>query len=585
MSAPDSPSPEDSTFLENLKADLPASIVVFLVAVPLCLGIALASGAPPIAGIIAGIMGGIVVGAASGSPLGVSGPAAGLAVIVANAITELNSFELFLTAVIIGGLVQIALGLAKAGIIGYYFPNAVIKGMLSGIGILLIWKQIPHALGDDKDPSGDWSFWQIDGHNTISEAIYAMQNLKVGAVIIALTCLAILILWERQFMKKISLFKIIQGPLVAVAAGIGLGVLFSGGGMALEESMFVKIPPAKEGIKSLLTFPDWSGFGNYKVWVIGVTIAVVASLETLLCVEATDKLDPYKRITPTNRELLAQGLGNVASGMVGGLPVTQVIVRSSANIQSGGRTKVSAIMHGCFIVIAVLALPFVLNKIPMASLAAILLVVGYKLAKPALFKQIYQQGTAQFVPYMVTVFGIVFIDMLWGLGLGLVVAVFFILYTNLKTPFYFNVENHVEGEPYVFNLAEDVSFLNKASIMKSLKLIPDGSKVVINASRTIRIDNDVLEIFQSFKEEAPSREIELVIEGLGTAKAGNPLQALQKLVDNGDGIQKAAPAATAEPAKAPAPAETSEPAKAEETPAENVQTAVAEETPAENADK
>lgn len=521
--------PENASFVDNLKADLPASIVVFLVAVPLCLGIALASGAPPIAGIIAGIVGGIVVGAASGSPLGVSGPAAGLAVIVANAITELQAFELFLTAVIIGGAVQIALGLVRAGIIGYYFPNAVIKGMLSGIGILLIWKQIPHALGDDKDPNGDWAFWQVDGHNTFSEAIYAMQNLKVGAVIIALTCLAILILWEREFMKKIAVFKIIQGPLVAVAAGIGLGMLFGGGDLALDPKMFVNIPEAKGGVGSLLTFPDWSGLANYRVWVIGVTIAVVASLETLLCVEATDKLDPQKRITPTNRELLAQGAGNVVSGMIGGLPVTQVIVRSSANIQSGGRTKVSAILHGVFIMIAVLALPFVLNKIPMASLAAILLIVGYKLAKPALFKTIYQQGKAQFIPYMVTVLGIVFIDMLWGLGLGLAVAMFFILHTNLKTPFYFNVENHKEGEPYVFNLAEDVSFLNKAGIMKGLEMIPDGSKVIIDASRSVRIDHDVLEIFENFKEEAPARNIELTLEGLDQLDKSKALNGVKEL--------------------------------------------------------
>jgi len=520
------------SLVDNLKADLPASVVVFLVAVPLCLGIALASGAPPIAGIIAGIVGGIVVGAASGSPLGVSGPAAGLAVIVANAITELGAFELFLTAVVIAGVVQVLLGFARAGIIGYYFPNAVIRGMLSGIGILLIWKQIPHALGDDKDPAGDWSFWQIDGHNTVSEAIYAMQDLKVGALIIAMTCLAILILWERQFMKNIAVFKIIQGPLVAVAAGIGLGVAFGGGGMALESTMFVSIPEAKGGITSLLTFPDFSGLGSYRVWVIGITIAVVASLETLLCVEATDKLDPEKRITPTNRELLAQGTGNIVSGLIGGLPVTQVIVRSSANIQSGGRTKLSAILHGVLIAIAVLALPFVLNKIPMASLAAILLVVGYKLAKPALFLSMYRQGRTQFIPYMVTVLGIVFIDMLWGLGLGLAVAVFFILYTNLKTPFYFNVENHRDGEPYRFELAEDVSFLNKASIMNSLKLIPDGSKVIIDGSRTVRIDHDVLEIFQEFQEEAPEREIELSLEGLGTAKLFNPLTELKTVLSN-----------------------------------------------------
>lgn len=522
---------EKPGFLSHLKSDFPASIIVFLVAVPLCLGIALASNAPPLAGIIAGIIGGIVVGSISGSPLGVSGPAAGLAVIVATAIKDLGAFDLFLTAVVIGGVVQVILGIVKAGIIGYYFPNAVIKGMLSGIGILLIWKQIPHALGDDKDPEGDWSFWQLDGQTTFSEMFVAMEDLKVGAMVITLVCLGILILWEQDFMKKIPLFKIVQGPLVAVAAGIGLGIAFaSSEGMALEEGMFVNIPSAGGDVTSLLTFPDFSALTDYNVWLIGVTIAVVASLETLLCVEATDKLDPEKRITPTNRELLAQGTGNIVSGLIGGLPVTQVIVRSSANIQSGGRTKVSAILHGALIAVAVLALPFLLNLIPMASLAAILLVVGYKLAKPALFSSVFKQGWAQFIPFMVTVLGIVFIDMLWGLGLGLAVAVFFILYTNLKTPFYFRVENHVDGEPYVFELAEDVSFLNKASIMNSLKMIPDGATVVVDGSRTVRIDQDVLEIFQEFAEDAPGHNINVQLQGLGQAKAGNPEHAVLKTV-------------------------------------------------------
>ncbi|MEM8890951.1 MAG: SulP family inorganic anion transporter, partial [Bacteroidota bacterium] len=360
----------------NLKYDLPASIVVFLVATPLCLGIALASGAPLFSGIIAGIVGGIVVGMLSGSDIGVSGPAAGLAVIVLNAITSLGAYETFLLAVVIAGVIQTALGFLRAGIIGYYFPSSVIKGMLSGIGIIIILKQIPHAFGYDKVPEGSLAFEQADSQNTISELTNMLNYIEPGALIITAISLAILILWERPFMKRIKLFQLVQGPLVAVVMGIVLNLVFAAAfpNLAIDAKHLVQIPVAEgiSGFLGLFTLPDFSQIGNPEIYITAITIAVVASLETLLCVEATDKLDPYKRITPTNRELKAQGVGNFLSGMVGGLPVTQVIVRSSANIQSGGRTKMSAIIHGFFLLFAAMLIPSILNMIPLATLAAIL---------------------------------------------------------------------------------------------------------------------------------------------------------------------------------------------------------------------
>lgn len=522
-----------------LKNDLPASIVVFLVALPLCLGIALASGAPLFSGIIAGIVGGIVVGFASGSHIGVSGPAAGLAVIVLSAIQELGAFEIFLLAVVISGIIQIILGFAKAGIIGYYFPSSVIKGMLSGIGIIIILKQIPHALGYDKDYEGNLSFAQPDGHNTFSELYYMLDFVSPGAIIIALLSLAILILWEQPFMKKRSIFQIIQGPLVVVVAGILLNLLFqSMPQFALKPDQIVSIPVAEglAGFFGLFTLPDFSHILNPQIYVTAITIAVVASLETLLCVEATDKLDPYKRVTPTNRELKAQGLGNMLSGLVGGLPVTQVIVRSSANIQSGGKSKASAIIHGFILLIAAMSIPRVLNLIPLSSLAAVLFVVGYKLAKPALFKTMYQQGRTQFIPFIVTILGIVFTDLLVGIGLGLVVAIFYVLYNNYKKPYFFYPEKHEEGAPIRFELSEDVTFLNKASILQTLNHLPENSKVVIDATNTVDIDLDVIEIIEDFRENARYKNIDLEILGLHEKKKHKEsVRDFTQLVRNGNG--------------------------------------------------
>jgi len=471
----------------HLKSDFPASIIVFLVAVPLCLGIALASGAPLFSGIIAGIVGGIVVGALSGSQLGVSGPAAGLAVIVLTAIQELGAFETFLLAVVIGGIFQTILGFAKAGIIGYYFPSSVIKGMLTGIGVIIILKQIPHAFGYDKDFEGSLSFAQPDGHNTFSELFYMFEAISPGAVVITLASLAILILWEQPFMKKIKLFQMIQGPLVVVILGIILNLAFVNGyfGLRTDQMVALPVPENMAGFFGQFSFPDFTQITNPAVWVTGITIAVVASLETLLCLEATDKLDPYKRTSPANRELKAQGVGNVISGLIGGLPITQVIVRSSTNIQSGGRTKMVAIMHGMIILIAAMALPTILNLIPLASLAAILFLVGYKLAKPTVFKQMYNLGKMHFVPFMVTVVGIVLTDLLTGIGMGMAVAIFFILYNNYKKPFMFQKNKHLSDGKIHLALAQDVTFINKASIQRTLTQIPDGAEVIIDARKTI----------------------------------------------------------------------------------------------------
>ena len=503
-----------SGLLSYLKQDIPASIVVFLVAVPLCLGIALASGAPLFSGVIAGIIGGIVVGALSGSQLGVSGPAAGLAVIVLSAITELGSFEIFLTAVVIGGILQLILGYAKAGIIGYYFPSSVIKGMLSGIGIIIILKQIPHSLGYDKDYQGSLSFTQPDGHNTLSELYHMFEAISPGAALITIISMAILILWERPFIKKIKLFNIVQGPLVVVAIGIFLNLVFQSiPSLLLKNDMVVAIPVPESisGFFGQFTTPDFSQILNPTVWIIGATIAIVASLETLLCLEATDKLDPQKRVTPTNRELKAQGVGNIISGLIGGLPITQVIVRSSTNIQSGGKTKISAILHGVIMLLCALAIPRVLNLIPLASLAAILFVVGYKLAKPVLFKQMYGLGKEHFAPFMVTILGIVFTDLLVGIVMGLVVAVMYILYNNYKKPFLFETDKHLKSKELHLELAEDVTFINKASILNTLGQVPNDSKVIIDASKSINICHDVIEIIDEFKTSADYRNIKVEI--------------------------------------------------------------------------
>lgn len=511
--------------IENLRHDLPASLVVFLVATPLCLGIALASGAPLFSGIIAGIVGGIVVGAVSGSPLGVSGPAAGLAVIVLNAIHALESFEAFLLAVVLAGVIQLALGYARAGVIGYYFPSSVIKGMLTGIGLTIILKQLPHAVGYDAAPEGQLAFVQANAETTFSAIGHMLAAVHPGAVVVTLVSIAILLLWERPAVRQFRLSLWVQGPLVAVAAGIGLNELFSrvAPALAIQASHLVQIPvvDGAAGFLRLFTTPDFSQLGNVAVYTTALTLAVVASLETLLCVEATDRLDPMKRVTPTDRELKAQGLGNIVSGLIGGLPVTQVIVRSSANIQSGARSKASAVLHGVLLLLAAMLMPWLLNRIPLATLAAILFSVGYKLAKPALFRQMYGLGWYQFTPFAITVAGILLTDLLVGIGLGMGVAVFFILLTNYRNPYFVDDRPHKPGDVIRIQLSEDVSFLNRASIMRTLQQIPDGARVEIDATRSVSIDHDVFEILKDFEKRAEIEGIDLTIKGLAALRQEN----------------------------------------------------------------
>ncbi|MBM3417263.1 MAG: SulP family inorganic anion transporter [Bacteroidetes bacterium] len=422
----------------NLKNDLPAGIVVFLMAVLLCLGIALASGAPFFSGMIAGIIGGIVVGILSNSHLSVSGPAAGLAAIVLASITRLGAFETFLLAVFLAGAIQFALGIFQAGAVANYIPSSVIKGMLTAIGIIIIMKQIPHAFGYDKKAEGNLSFLQMDGENTISALINSIGKIDLGATLICFISLAILIVWEKPFFKK--KFKLLPGGLVAVIVAVVLNELFisSGNSLAIENGHLVKVPVAGSFNEFLgfFTLPDFSQLTNPEVYIIAITLAAVASIETLLCIEAVDKLDPEKRSTSPNRELVAQGVGNMTSGLIGGLPITSVIVRSSANVNAHAKSKMSTIMHGSLLLICVSLIPTILNKIPLASLAAILLMTGYKLCNPALFKKIFSLGKYQWVPFVVTVIAIVFTDLLTGVGIGLGVSTLALLYGNYKNSYY-----------------------------------------------------------------------------------------------------------------------------------------------------
>lgn len=503
------------TKLKYLKSDLPASIVVFFVALPLCLGIALASGAPLFSGLIAGIVGGIVVGTLSGSPVGVSGPAAGLAAIVLTAIGTLGGYENFLVAVVLGGLLQMLLGVLKAGVIAYYFPSSVIKGMLTGIGIIIILKQFPHFFGYDADPEGDLAFFQVDGETTFSEIGNTLRFISPGAALIGIIALFVLIFWDKVLSKKFRLFQLIQGPLVVVILGIFYFVSFAGHptwGIADEQRVQVPVLENFASFGTLLTFPDFAVIGNTDVWLTAFTIALVASLETLLCVEATDKLDPYKRTTPTNRELLAQGVGNSISGLIGGLPVTQVIIRSSANIQSGGKTKASAIMHGFLLLGSVLLTPTLLNKIPLSVLAAILLLVGYKLAKPSLFKKMYTMGWKQAIPFTITVIGIVFTDLLIGIGLGLAVGIVVILTNSYQNSHFIHKKKDSNGRFKIkMTLAEEVTFFNKGAILKELNNLPENTYLELDVRKTRFLDNDIVEILENFSSKAKIRNIDIKI--------------------------------------------------------------------------
>ena len=473
-----------------LKDDLPAGLVVFLVALPLCLGIALASGAPLFAGIISGIVGGILVAFLSGSALSVSGPAAGLTVIVLNGITELGSYETFLFAVVLAGIIQVVLGYLKAGVIGYYFPSSVIKGMLAAIGIILILKQVPVAIGYMKD-----SGVQYD----------------IGAIIIAAISIAIILIWDLPGLKKFAFFKFVPGALIAVIVGILLNNAFIAfhPEWILDASQLVKLPKAASmnDFVNQFTLPDFTQFTNYKVYVLAVTIAIIASLESLLSTEAGDKLDPFKRITPTNQELKAQGIGNIFSGLIGGLPMTAVIVRTSANVNAGGKTKLSAIFHGLLLLVSVAFFATFLNQIPLPCLAAVLLVVGYKLAKVSLFKEMYKLGWEQFIPFIITVVAIQFSDLLKGITLGMVVAILYILRTNYRRDYKFHQDAKDDGGLITITLSEHVTFINKGSIALKLSHIENDANVVIDGKDAHFIDLDVLEILYDFKENAIQKNI------------------------------------------------------------------------------
>ena len=496
------------SYLKSLKYDLPAGLVVFLVALPLCLGIALASGAPMISGIIAGIVGGIVVGVLSGSQTSVSGPAAGLITIVVTAIHTLGSYEAFLLALVLAGIMQLIFGFLKAGVISLYFPTNVIKGMLAGIGLTLILKEIPHFVGVDKDAFGEMEFFQNDGKTTFSYLLDALEEMNFGVVITGSISFAILLLWETKWIKKVELLKQIPGALVAVLFGLLTNVLYSFAfpQFIIEKSHLVALPEFKSisEIGDAFIFPDFLAISNPQVYVVAFTLAFVASLETLLSLEAVDKLDLQKRVTPQNRELLAQGAGNVLSGLIGGLPITAVIVRSSANINAGSKTKLSGIFHGVLLLISVLSLAKYINYIPLSSLAAILLIVGYKLTKPSLYSNQYKLGLNQFIPFILTVIAIMVSNLLYGIGIGIVVGVFYILKANYQIP-YFQDKDTSDGVVNI-TLSEHVSFLNKPSLQKMLNELPPKSKVVIDGSKSQTIDYDALYAIHRFKEIAKEKK-------------------------------------------------------------------------------
>lgn len=508
------------TFFSNWRSDAPASLVVFLVALPLCLGVSLASTSvletPNLfAGIIAGVVGGIVVGLFSGSRLGVSGPAAGLIMIVSTSITTLGTFEAFLMAVVLSGVIQIIAGFLRAGVLGNYFPSAVIKGMLAAIGVTLILKEVPHLVGYDENIMGDQSFFQIDGENTFSELFVALNKISPGAVIIGLVSLAILILFDRPFLKRLAIFRILPGALFVVITGVLLNQLFIGFAPSLVQDgvHLVRLPVATNWSEfaTFFTFPDVSALANPQVYVVALTIALVGSLESLLSVEATDKLDPEKHLTPTNQELKAQGIGNVVAGLLGGLPITQVIVRSSANINAGGKSKLSTILHGVLLLICAVFIPGILNKIPLATLAAILLLVGYKLSNLGLYRGMYRLGLDQFLPFMATIIGVLLTDLLKGIAIGIVISVFYILKRNYKNNFTQEV-SQVDGRPVIrLVLSQEVTFLNKASILDSLREIPENTQVIIDGNACESIDYDVLEVIQEFKDHQ-SKEKNIEVE-------------------------------------------------------------------------
>jgi MFS superfamily sulfate permease-like transporter len=510
---PAAPSTAGPALFASWRDDIPASVVVFLVALPLCLGVALASGAPLLSGVIAGIVGGIAVGVVSGSALMVSGPAAGLTAIVLAGIAQVGGFPRFLPAVILAGLLQVILSAARAGVIGYYFPSSVIKGMLAAIGLTLILKQIPHAVGYDAHYEGDLAFVGASGENTFGAISSALHAVQPGAIAVSLLGVAVMMWWPKSPMKRVKLFP---APLAAVVLGVGINELL----LALEPTFairgthLVNLPTTGvDGILSQIARPDWSALRDQQVWMLAATLGIVASLESLLSLEATNKLDPEKRDGPANRELLAQGLGNMLSGFLGGLPVTGVIVRSSANVDAGARSRLSAIVHGVWLIVAVLALAPILNRIPLAALAAVLLVTGFKLTTPALWKSAWRLGRSHFIPFAITIIAILFTDLLRGIGVGLVVGIGFIIAEHMRRP----VLTKVSPAGAIltrFVLPDQVTFLSKSKLLQTLEALPAGCRVEIDGRKTTRFDYDALEALLEFRETARNRNIDYRLVGI-----------------------------------------------------------------------
>ena len=499
-------------FQKNLFADIKAGVVVFLVALPLCLGIAMACKVPLFSGIIAGVIGGILVTIFSGSKYSVSGPAAGLTAIVLASIAQLGSYQAFLAAVVFAGVFQLILGVLKAGSIGNYIPNAVIKGMLAGIGIILIIKQIPHLFGYDNNPEGDEQFIQMDGENSFTELIHMVNFITPGAIIIGIVSFAVLIIAEKPFYKKDKILSNLPGPLLAVVFGILLTISFkSNGFLAIDNIHLVSLPTISSftDLQANLFFPDFSFANSSKFWMIVFTLAVVASLETLLGIEAVDKLDPEKNESNTNKELLAQGIGNIACGFIGGLPVTSVIVRSSANINSGAKSKLSAIIHASLLLISVLLLPNLLALIPNACLAAILIMTGFKLTKLAIFKEQWKFGFEQFIPFVITIIVMLITDLLKGVCAGLIIAIIYIIRDNIKSSFEINIKTIENRDVYQLKLPQHVTFFNKGYLINFFGNIKPDSKVIIDGSINTKINRDSKDVINDFISASKIKKLEV----------------------------------------------------------------------------
>lgn len=518
-------------------SDIKSGMVVFLVALPLCLGISFASGAPVFSGIVAGIIGGIVTGFLSNSSLGVSGPAAGLTVIVATSISQLGGpdfYSNFLMVVVISGIFQVIAGYIKAGVIAHYIPSTVIKGMLAAIGIILILTQIPHALGYDKNPEGEWLNYMGKKQSFIGEIVLATKFHTLGALLISFFSIIILLIWDLPKLKKYSIFKYLPGAVVVVVLGVLMNEIYAIffpelvlnnedfvliGAKSHENNHLVEVPSFNTSLPwgGILNFPNYEAIGKLSIWLMGFKIAIVASLETLLCVEATDKIDPNKRVTPVNRELKAQGIGNIISGLLGGIPITQVVVRSTANLEAGAKSKWSAVYHGFFLLFFALFLPAFLNKIPLSSLSAILILIGYKLTKISLYKDAYRKGFFNYMPFVATIIAILFTDLLIGILIGSSVAIFFILRANIKNPFKFEILIDSErGEIHYLKLSEEMSFLNSAKLKLTLNQLKPNCKVKIDGSNSVMIDENVVETIRDFCENAKTKNIEVELKGIST---------------------------------------------------------------------